>query len=81
MEATDNYWMPIYNLQEGHFELIVVNAAIAEVIVAEAGTEINRFRTSITLPLGSACVRAKMKAPASAKAARPVKAIVPCEPP
>ena len=26
MEATDNYWMPIYNLLEGHFELIVVNA-------------------------------------------------------
>ena len=27
MEATGNYWMPIYNLLEGHFELIVVNAA------------------------------------------------------
>ena len=27
MEATGNYWMPIYNLLEGHFELIVANAA------------------------------------------------------
>jgi len=27
MEATGNYWMPVYNLLEGHFELIVVNAA------------------------------------------------------
>ena len=26
MEATGNYWMPIYNLLEGHFELIVANA-------------------------------------------------------
>jgi transposase len=27
MEATGNYWMPVYNLLEGHFELIVANAA------------------------------------------------------
>ena len=27
MEATGNYWMPIYNLLEGHFELVVANAA------------------------------------------------------
>jgi transposase len=27
MEATGNYWMPIYNLLEGHFELVVPNAA------------------------------------------------------
>jgi len=27
MEATGNYWMPIYNLLEGHFESIVANAA------------------------------------------------------
>ena len=27
MEATGNFWMPVYNLLEGHFELIVTNAA------------------------------------------------------
>jgi transposase len=27
MEATGNYWMPVYNVLEGHFELIVANAA------------------------------------------------------
>jgi transposase len=27
MEATGDYWTPIYNLLEGHFELIVANAA------------------------------------------------------
>ena len=27
MEATGNYWLPVYNLLEGHFELIVANAA------------------------------------------------------
>ena len=27
MEATGNFWMPLYNLLEGHFELIVTNAA------------------------------------------------------
>ena len=26
-EATGNVWMPVYNLLEGHFELIVTNAA------------------------------------------------------
>ena len=27
MEATGSYWMPVYNLLEGNFELIVANAA------------------------------------------------------
>jgi transposase len=27
MEATGSYWMPVHNLLEGHFELIVANAA------------------------------------------------------
>ncbi|MGA7881834.1 MAG: hypothetical protein WCD63_13300 [Terrimicrobiaceae bacterium] len=27
MEATGNFWMQVYNLLEGHFELIVTNAA------------------------------------------------------
>jgi transposase len=27
MEATGNYWLPVYNLCEGHFELVVANAA------------------------------------------------------
>jgi transposase len=27
MEATGNYWMPVHNLLEGHFELVVTNAA------------------------------------------------------
>jgi transposase len=27
MEATGNYWVPVYNLCEGHFELLVANAA------------------------------------------------------
>jgi len=27
MEATGNFWMPVYNLLEGHIELIVTNAA------------------------------------------------------
>jgi transposase len=27
MEATGNYWMPVYNLLEGHFALVVANAA------------------------------------------------------
>jgi transposase len=27
VEATGNFWMPVYNLLEGHFELIVTNAA------------------------------------------------------
>lgn len=27
MEATGNYWLPVYNLCEGHFEMLVVNAA------------------------------------------------------
>jgi transposase len=27
MEATGNFWMPVYNLLEGHFELIVTNTA------------------------------------------------------
>lgn len=27
MEATGNYWLPVHNLCEGHFELLVANAA------------------------------------------------------
>jgi transposase len=27
MESTGSYWKPVYNLLEGHFELVVVNAA------------------------------------------------------
>ena len=58
-----------------------INRRVAEVIIAEAGTEMERFPTSITLLPGSESVRAKTKAPANAKAAKLAKATVLCVPP
>ncbi len=58
-----------------------INRRVAEVIIAEAGTEMERFPLSITLLPGSESVRAKTKAPANAKAAKLAKATVLCVPP
>ena len=55
MEATGNFWMPVYNLLEGHFELIVTNAAHMKAVPGRKD-DVNMLRGSAS-SFAMACSR------------------------